>query len=620
MISLAARFLGTFSILFVFSSISAESEPKYDEWVHGSTLIGDIKYPEDFKHFDYVNPDTPKGGRVRLSGNGTFDSFNFVVPRGNIPLGLGLIYDTLTTSALDEAYGDYGLVAEALKYPADYSQVTYRLRKDARWHDGEPITADDVIFSLNVLKEHNPGQAFYYRNVIKAEETAQGEVTFTFDQKGNRELPHIVGQLLILPKHYWEGEDASGVKRDITAGTLEPPLGSGAYKIKSFTAGRNVSYERVTDYWAADLPVNVGSNNFDEVRYEFYRDDTVELEAFKADEFDWRTETTAKNWATAYEIPPVENGWIKLEAFPERGRALMLGFVPNLRREKFRDPRVRRALSYLFNFEEMNSTIFFNLYERLDSYFHGSDLASSGLPEGRELEILETVRGMVPEEVFTKTYTNPVSGDRRSMRTNLRQALDLFEEAGWVLKNNKLVNAETDQPFTIEYLLNGPSFERVALRYKESMARAGIELIVRSVDSSQYVNRLRSSDFDLIYTGWPQSLSPGNEQRDFFGSEAADRSGSRNYGGIKNEAVDALIERIIFAKDRDELVAATRAMDRVLLWNHYVIPGWSQSVTNVARWDRFSAPDPLPEYSTGFPTIWWWDAEKAARIESEKGS
>ncbi|MEM6617412.1 MAG: extracellular solute-binding protein [Pseudomonadota bacterium] len=602
----------------VIGIAETKADGPYDTWIHGSTLIGDVKYPPDFERFDYVNPDAPKEGTARLSANGTFDSFNFVIPRGTPSAGLGLIYDTLMTSSFDEVSADYGLVAEALRYPSDYSQVTYRLRENARWHDGVSVTPEDVIFSLNTLKEHNPSQAFYYRNVVSAEKTGEREVTFTFDEVGNRELPHIVGQLLILPKHYWEGTDGEGNPRDVTSGTLEPPLGSGAYRIGEFSAGRSITYQRVDDYWGKDLPVNIGKNNFEEIRYEYYRDETVELEAFKADEYDWRVESTAKNWATAYEIPSVESGWVELETFPEKGRGLMVGFITNMRREKFADPRIRRAINLAYNYEEMNRTIFFEQYERIDSYFYGTELASNGLPTGLELEILESVRDLVPEEVFTVEYTNPLNTDRREQRTNLRQAIALFEETGYGLQDGKMVDPETGEPFTIEYLLNGPSFERVALRLKENLERIGVELSIRSVDSSQYVNRVRARDFDMIYTGWAQSLSPGNEQRDYFGSESAAREGSRNHGGVENPAVDRLIERIVFAKDRDELIAATRAMDRVLLHNNYIIPGWTQSATRVARWDRFGHPDPLPEYSIGFPTVWWWDDEKAANIAAEK--
>jgi len=492
--------------------------------------------------------------------------------------------------------------------------VTYRLRADARWHDGKPITPEDVVWSLEVLKKNNPGQAFYYRHVVKAEKTGEHEVTFTFDGPGNRELPQIVGQLNVLPKHWWTGTDANGKPRDIASGTLEVPLGSGAYRIKTVVPGRTIAYERVPDYWGKNLPVNVGKDNFEEIRWEYYRDDTVELEAFKADQYDFRVESSAKNWATAYDFPAKRDGKVVLETFPERARGLMQAFVFNLRRDKFADPRVRLAFSYALDFEEMNKTLFFGQYQRINSYFSGTELASAGLPAGKELEILETVRDKVPPEVFTKPFVAPKTGDEQARRANLREATRLLREAGYEIKNGKLVNGKTGEPFKVEFLLANPAFERVVLFYKPALERLGIEVGTRIVDSSQYVNRVRGRDFDLIVTGWGQSLSPGNEQRDFFGSEAADREGSRNYGGIKNPAVDALIDRVIFAKDRDELGAATKALDRVLLWNHYVVPTWTINYSRTARWDRFGKPDKLPAYSYAFPDIWWYDKDRAAKI------
>lgn len=588
-------------------------------WHVGGALIGTPKYPDDFKHFDYVNPDAPKGGLVRLPADGTFDTYNFVISKGTVVAGIGLIYDTLMTPSLDESSSEYGLIASGLSYPADYSWVKYRLRPEARWQDGKPITPEDVVWSFEVLTKNNPQQEYYYRHVTKAEVTGPEEVTFTFDQAGNRELPHILGQLLVLPKHWWEGTDAKGNKRDITAGTLEPPLGSGPYRIKSAIPGRTITYERVPDYWGEKLPVNIGTNNFDQIRYDYFRDDTAELEAFKADQFDWRVEATAKTWATAYDFPAVKDGKVILELFPSRGSGLMVGFIPNLRRPEFQDPRVRRALNLALAYERMNRILFFGQYQRINSYFYGTDLAASGVPEGRELAILKDVQaevppGTIPESVFTKPYANPVAENPGAERDNLKQALDLLNEAGWVQKGGKLVNAKTGEPFTFEFLLNGPTFERVGLQFKQSLTRIGIDMTLRTVDSSQYVNRVRARDFDMIYTGWPQSLSPGNEQRGFFGSDAANQAGSQNYGGVKNPAIDKLIDKVIYAKDREDLVAATHALDRVLMASDYVIPGWTLPATRVARWNRFSHPDPLPYYSDGFPTVWWYDNAKAAAL------
>jgi microcin C transport system substrate-binding protein len=593
-----------------------------DPWRHAASLIGEPKYPKDFPRFDYVNPDAPKGGLVRLSDDGTFDTLNLVPPRGSLPASLGLIYDTLMTPALDEVSTEYGLVAEALRYPADYSSVAYRLRQNAKWHDGQPVTPEDVVWSFQVLtdKENgNPQQIAYYRHVVKAEKTGDREVTFTFDQAGNRELPQIVGQLTVMPRHWWEGTDAGGKKRDITRGSLEPPLASGPYRIKTVVPGRTISYERVPDYWGKDLNVNIGSNNFDEIRYEFFRDETVAFEAFKGDQYDWRTESTARVWATQYDFPAVKENRVILEKFeePYRTSGLMLGFIFNLKRPPFDDPRVRQAFDLAFPFEEINKTIFYGQYVRLKSYFDGIELASAGLPEGRELEILETVRDKVPPEVFTEPYVNPKNDTPSASRKNLRAATELLKQAGFVLKDNKLVD-KTGKPLVAEFVMNGPLYEKIALRYQSELAKIGIGLTLRQVDSSQYENRFRSRDFDILYSGWGQSMSPGNEQTEYFGSASAERPGSRNFGGIKNPAVDALIQKVIFATDRDDLIAATKALDRVLLWNHYLVPGWTLRAQRVARWDRFSHPDPLPQYSVGFPTIWWWDAEKAAKVGSAK--
>ncbi len=602
-------------LLFATTQAAPAQEPA---WRHALSLMGDVKYPADFKRFDYVNPNAPKGGLVRLGSDGTFDSFNHLIPRGTTAAGVTMIYDTLMVSSLDEVATEYGLVAEAVRYPSDYSSVTYRLRANARWHDGKPITPEDVIWTFQMLKEHSPTQRFYYRHVVKAEKTGDREVTFTFDQPGNRELPQIVGQIAPMPKHWWTGKDADGKERNIASGTLELPLGSSAYKIKSFIPGRTVVYERLKDYWGASLPVKVGQDNFDEIRYEYFRDDTVEIEAFKADQFDFRLENVAKNWATAYDIPAVKDKRLLLETFPDRATGIMQGFIPNLRREKFSDPRVRRALNYAMNFETMNRNFFFGQYKRIASYFSGTELAHSGLPQGKELEILETVRGKVPPEVFTTEFKNPVFDAQESFRANLRQAIRLFREAGYEVRDGKLVNGKTGEPFTIEFLLASPTFERIILFYAEDLKRLGISFTIRQVDSSQYQNRIRSRDFDMIVSGWGQSLSPGNEQLDYFGTEAADRQGSRNYGGIKNEAVDALIKRVIFAKDRAELIAATHALDRVLIWNHYVVPMWSISFHRVAHWDRFGKPEKLPEYSFGFPDIWWFDKDRAAKVGPQK--
>jgi microcin C transport system substrate-binding protein len=584
-------------------------------WRHALSLFGDVKYPADFKRFDYVNPDAPKGGIARMISIGTFDNFNMVVAgvKGSIAPASAMIYETLMTPSRDEIAAVYGLLAEGATYPDDFSWATYRLRKEARWNDGKPVTAEDVIFSLEVLKQNSPMYSSYYRHVSKVEKVGERDVKFTFDAPGNRELPQIVGELMVLPKHWWEGTDDQGRKRDVTATTLEKPLGSSPYRIREFVAGRSIVLERVKDYWGAGLPVQIGQNNFDELRYEFFRDNTVALEAFKADQADWITENSAKQWATAYDFPAVAANRVVKEEFPVNDSGRMQAFAINLRREQFKDARLRRAFNYAFDFEEMNKQLFYGQYKRIDSYFYGTDLAASGLPEGQELQILETVRDKVPAEVFTQPYTSPVGGNADAVRGNLREAMKLLKDAGFEIRNQKLMD-KAGKPVTVEILIQDPPAERIALFYKPSLERLGVTASVRVVDSAQYENRLRSFDFDMIIDQWGESLSPGNEQREFWGSQAATVPGSRNTLGIQNPAVDALIDKVIFAKDRAELVAATKALDRVLLWNFYLVPQFSYPFARYARWDRFSHAEPQPKYGrSGLPTLWWWDAAKAAK-------
>ena len=603
------------AVLPVSASLAADGG-----WHFATALVGTPKYPADFTSFDYVNPDAPKGGLVRLSDTGTFDTLNFVVPKGTTPLGLGLIYDTLMSAALDEISTMYGLVAEKMSFPADYSSVTFKLRRQAKWHDGQPVTPADVVWSFEVLTANNPAQKKYYEHVTKAEVSGENEVTFTFDQANNRELPHIVGQLLILPKHWWTGKDGEGKARDVTRGSLKPPLGSGPYRVGKIIPGRTIAYERVPDYWGKDLPVRIGQNNFDEIRYEYFRDNTVEFEAFKADKVDFRNENQAKRWASEYNFPAMKRQQVVVEKFPERGRGVGVGWVYNLRRNIFSDIRVRRALNMAFNFEEANRTLFFGQYERIDSYHFGSELRSTGVPEGLELAILETVKDQVPAALFSEPYTTPKAETPQAHRANLRVAIGLLREAGYALEGSRMRHKQTGEPLKMEYLfLAGSSFERVGLRLQRDLEKIGVEVTLRPVDSAQYENRIRARDFDLVILGWGQSLSPGNEQLEYFGSKAADLDASRNFGGIKNPAVDTLIDRIIFAQDRDELIAATRALDRVLLWNEYILPTWTIRFDRTARWDRFGRPQTLPYYSEpAFPTIWWLDDDKAKAVEARK--
>jgi microcin C transport system substrate-binding protein len=609
--------LGLTANLSAIGTAQAQAAPDGLKWRYGVSTFGDIKYPAGFKRFDYVNPDAPKGGVARLFELGTYDSFNIVVAgvKGSTPGGVARIYESLMDQASDEPDSYYGTLAELVTYPDDFSYVIYRLRPIARWHDGKPITPEDVIFSFDVFKKNSPRASFYYQHIVKAEKVGDHDVKFTFDSPGNRELPLITGQLNVLPKHWWEGTDAQGRKRDVTATTLEPPLGSGPYRIKDFVAGRSLVLERVKDHWGKDLPSSVGQHNFDELRYEFFRDDVVGRQAFRADQFDWYAERSAKEWSVAYDFPAVHDKRVIKELFPVRSSGRMQGWAFNLRRPLFRDVRLRRAFNYAFDFEEMNRTLSTGEYHRDSSYFDGiPDFMATGLPEGLELQMLEAVRDKVPAEVFTTPYKDPVGGSPENVRNNLREATRLLKEAGFEVRDRKLVDP-AGQPVSVEILCSDEGNERISLFYKPSLERLGVTVSIRRVDDVQYQNRTRDFDFDMTTVVWPQSLSPGNEQREWFGAQAADKPGSRNMGGIKNPAVDALIERIIFAKDRTEQVAACKAMDRVLLWNFYCVTQFNYGFQRYVRWDRFSHPEPLPKYGiSAFPDVWWYDADKAAKI------
>jgi microcin C transport system substrate-binding protein len=619
--SLSRRtFLQAASGLMIAPSVASQRQANQHintdrrQWRHGLSLFGDLKYPPQFARFDYVDPRAPKAGTVKRGASGTFDNFNMAVDgvKGVLAAGIELTFETLLTPSLDEVSSEYGLLAEAVTYPADFSSVTYRLRAEAKWHDGTPITPQQVVFSFNAFKKLNPRLSAYYHHVVSAKATGPREVTFFFDATGNRELPLIVGQLTVLPMRWWQASDGSGKQRQIGETTLEPPLGSGPYRIKSFEAGRAITYERVDDYWGKNLNVRVGQNNFDTLRFDYYRDADVEFEAFKAGSFDWHTESVARNWPTGYSFPAAREQRVVLEEFPIRNVGMMQAFVFNTRRSKFADPRLRRAFNFGFDFETVNRDIFYGQYTRIASYFQGTELACSGLPEGRELEMLEPLHDQVPAEVFTTPYWNPVGGSLAADRKNLLQAIRLLETAGFAVRNLKLVNSRTGEPFKVEFLLADPSYERFALFYRNSLARLGIDAAVRTVDSVQYENRLRNFDFDVVVASWEESLTPGNELRDYFGSSAMATPGSRNLAGIADKAIDELINHVVYARDRAEQVAAIHALDRVLLWHHYVVPQWSLNEARTARWNRFAKPARMPIYGmSAFPDIWWWDAKLA---------
>jgi microcin C transport system substrate-binding protein len=494
-------------------------------------------------------------------------------------------------------------VAETVETPPDRSWVAFTLRREARFHDGRPMTVEDVIWTFDTLRtKGHPLYRSYYGAVASVEKTGPRTVRFTFKPGDNRELPVIVGQLPVLSKAYWGG-------RDFTKTTLEAPLGSGAYRVDALEPGRSITYRRVRDYWAAALPVNVGRDNFDTIRYDYYRDGTVALEAFKAGAYDFRPEDSAKNWARGYDVPAVRDGRIRKELIPNEVPTGMQGFVYNTRRPIFRDPRVRAALAAAFDFEWSNAHLFYGAYTRTRSYFSNSELASRGLPGEAERAVLAPFRARVPDEVFTREY-RPPSTEPGGLRPNLIGALGLLKQAGWVVRDMRLVNAETGEPLTFEVLIDDPNWERITLPFVKNLQRFGVAARVRTVDSAQYEYRLKQFDFDMTVAVFPQSLSPGNEQVDYWASVAADTPGSRNLAGVRDPVVDRLIEQLIAAPDRAALVARTRALDRVLLWGHYVIPHWHITAFRVAYWNRFGRPTTSPKYGLGFDT-WWVDPRKA---------
>ncbi len=588
----------------VLFSASAQARP-----THAIAMHGDPKYGPDFKHFDYVNPTAPRGGAVKLAATGSFDSFNGFITKGEAAVGLGGLYDSLMTSSADEAFTAYGLLAESVETPDDRSWVKFVLRKEARWHDGKPITADDVIWTFETLLEKGePSFRYYYADVDRAEKIDERTVRFVFKNNRNRELPLIMGQLAVLPKHYWQGKDFAKT-------TLEPPLGSGAYKIDGFEAGRFVKYRRVEDYWGRNLAVNIGRDNFDTIRYDYYRDETVLVEAFKAGEFDFRNENMSKTWATAYNIPAVEKGLIKKVEVGHNRTSGMQGFVYNIRRDLFKDRRVRQALATAFDYEWSNRNLFYGQYTRSRSYFDNSELAAAGLPGPDELKILEPYRGRIPDEIFTTEYNPPKTNGDGRIRSNLRLGARLLKEAGWVIRDKVLINEATGQPMEFEILLVSPAFERIALPFVKNLERLGVKARVRTVDSAQYLKRLETFNFDMLTFAWDQSLSPGNEQLGYWGSAAARQNGSRNLAGVDDPVIDELISGLIAAPDRDSLITRTRALDRVLQWGFYVIPHWYLNYDRLVFWNKFERPRVTPTGGAQFDT--WWINEDAARSTIE---
>lgn len=571
---------------------------------HGVAMHGEVKYPADFKHFEYVNPLAPKGGTVRRSVvSNSYDSFHPFVLKGVPAAGVShYLYDTLTIQSEDEAFSQYGLIAEKIEMPADRSWVIFHINPKARFQDDHPISPEDVIFTFNSLIEHGaPFYKAYYGDVSKVSQVAEHQVRFDFKNSENRELPLILGQLPVLPKHYWES-------RDFSKSTLDIPLGSGPYKIKSFNTGRSITYERIPTYWAKDLPVNKGQYNFDEIIFEYYGDQTIALEAFKAGEYDFIVENTAKNWATAYTGDKFDNGTIIKEEVEHEQPVGMQSFIFNTRRDIFKDPKVREALSYAFDFEWTNKQLFFGQYKRTNSYFENSELASSGLPSEDELAILNTFKDQIPASVFTTVNKAPTTDGSGKVRKNLRTALKLLKEAGWSIKNKQLVNDKTSQPFEFEILLYQKSFERIIHPFTKNLAKLGINAKIRLVDTNQYIGRVRKYDYDMFIMTLSQSNSPGNEQRDYWYSTNTNTPGTRNYIGVSDPVVDELVDMIIAAPDRESLVTRTKVLDRILLSKHLVIPQWHLPKQRIAYWKRLSHPDVFPKSGVNFDT--WWTSDK----------
>ncbi len=569
-------------------------------------MHGTPEYAENFPHLDYVSPDAPKGGELVMSKIGTFDSLNPFIVKGAPAAGTGLIYDTLLFSTADEPFTEYGYLAERIEIPEDRSWVIFHLRPEARFHDGKPVTAEDVIFSFNTLRDHGaPYYKAYYSGVAKAEALDTHAARFSFTDSVNNELPLILGQFPVLPAHYWQTD-----AHDFEETTLEPPPGSGPYKVAYVDAGREITYERVTDWWAQDLPLMKGQYNFDRITYKYYRDANVALEAFLAGDYDFRQENTAKLWATAYDAAPVKDGKIIKETIENSLPQGIQGFVYNTRRDVFADRQVRKALAYAFDFEWSNKQFAYDAYKRSRSYFTNSEMEAKGLPEGREREILERFRDQLPDEVFSQEYNPPSTDGSGQSRQNLREAIHILEAAGWMRGRNG-IREKNGIRLSFEILETNPAFERWLMPFIQNLEKIGVEARLRLVDAAQYQNRMNTFDYDMTVLAIGQSNSPGNEQDAYWSSDKAHLNGSRNYMGIQDPVIDALIKMVISAPDRTELVARTRALDRVLQWGYYLIPNWHLAAWRVAYWADIRRPQTTPPYNLPVVSTWWKEGASA---------
>lgn len=590
---------------------AAAGRPGAPVRTYGIALVGEPQLPADFKHFPYANPEAPAGGEVVVAAVGSYDSFNPFVLRGT-PGPVTSLWDTLTRSSTDEPDTGYGHLAHTIEVSAARDSVAFELRPEARFHDGTPLTAEDVAWTFDTLRAHGrPFYKQYYGGVDRVEVDNPHRVVFRFKNGGNKELPAILGQMAVLPKHWWQG-------RDFEAPLTEPPLGSGPYKVGHFEFGRTLVLERVADYWGLNVPTAKGLDNFGSIRTEFFRDSTVALQAFKAGQIDFRRENVSKVWATGYDFPAVQKGLVKKHAFPSRLPSGMQAFVMNTRRPVFADRRVRQAVAQVFDFEWENKNLFFGLYTRTESFFSESDFAAEGPPSPDELALLEPFRAKLPPEVFGPPIQQPVTDGSGNNREGLRAALALFKQAGWEVKDRKMVDASGNQ-MSFQILLYEQIFERVTLPFVQWLQRLGIEVSVRTVDPSQYEKLTDAFDFDMTIGDYGESDSPGNEQTDYWSSASAKETGSSNLAGVSDPVVDALVEKVIAAKTRAELIAATRALDRVLLAGWYVVPNWHIREVWAAWWDRFGYMDVPIRSGMAFDS-WWVDQARAATTDAARAS
>lgn len=596
------RFLVILLFLFTFNTGFCQQIIK----THAISLTDSIKYSADFKHYDYVNPNAPKGGTFRRALYGTYDSFNMFAVKGVSASGLGYIYDSLLTSSSDEAGTYYGLLAESIEYPDDYSWVIFNLRKNAYWHDGKPITSEDVVFSFNEITKVSPYYKNYYALITKAEAIDKYRVKFIFKKnETSRELPLIAGQLTIIPKHYWQ-------VRDLSKATLEVPLGSGAYKIADYSAGKSIVLERVDNYWGKDIPVNKGMDNFDKIIFEYFRDQTVAFEAFKAGQFDLISEGSGKRWYRGYTGKYFDLGYIKKEEIPFNNGQGMRGIFMNTLKYPLDNINVRKALNYAYDYEWINKNLYFGNYKRCDSFFSNSPLSSGIVPSKEVQDIIKQVKPDADKEFLTSPFYFPKNQGDNTNRKNLIEAVKLLQQAGYKNVDGKMVD-KNGRPLILEIGLTSKSLENELVIFQKALARIGVELKILFLDSSQYMEKVRNKDFMLIYTGMRQSESPGNEQRSMWSSSAALEKGTRNYAAVRDKAVDKLIELIIKAPNRKDLELYTQALDRVLLMGWYVIPSGFSDKYRLAYWDKFEKPKITPHYSLSISS-WWINTEKERKI------